>query len=1205
ASLENGSVFKNMDEEMQKAFSGIRQSLDFTDIKTEDQLLEVEMSLNNLLKACANGDVDINNISKALENANKEFAKSGDAEKYSKNIDKIISDLEKATGKDFSMLKDVFEGMDTSILKGKDALDEFLRAYGKTKSDLDNNDGFAKALANQKRQIEQTIEELNSVSGDAEIDLELAYNIINNNELPGEIRDMVRVLINKGNNSTEVVQFAQELLVDISDGNINVDDANKKIEEKFGEGAFEITPDILLSDSTKVAGVETVIKQLTDKFGEIPPVVKTVIEAEGVTAYNSANEIRETYEGIPKEVRTVMSTNGTETLADIININNMLGVLPQNIVMDILTNFPEVIQGAGSVEEIISSLPPSVLMEIQSNYPEVVEGSKAIQDAINNIPATKESTVSVKEEVQKNPSGIFDKLFGKNKSNLNATATVTTQVNNAKALTDVEDKIKRLTANGKAVQLKADATDVDKKTKDSQKKVDDIKQKSPAKINVDNVSANNRLKTTKGHLDEIKSKSVSVTVNTNYKTTGTKPPEAPKVGRAVPMTYDVTPIVQSSEINANEISLLSNTPQVLDSASAPSPMPRGYSDPLETFKYGLNHYIELENQLKKISSQLSIIDEKAKNAFGEEKINYLNQQIDLLSQQKRIQEQLSSEYKNQQQALKNNLSSHGILFDSNGNISNYHSKLVAMNKEYDRLNDIAKSANEASSSYKGDNDGERDRLSNASKVASENASKYKDSLDELKKKMDEYLSLTFDDIPKAQEEWEKLNSSINDTKDSIEELHRNQALFSHQNQVTELEYEYDKLADKIDLIDEKIKNAYGQDKLRLIEQQISLMKQQQDIQKNLIDSYQKQAEIYRNDLSKYGFKFDGEGDVTNIDETLNSFKNHEDLEKVKKLLEDYIKIQRDELPDAAKEWEKLNSAIKDAYKDQLDITKNMEDEITKIYKEQVEKRKKLIDEELKKRLDALDKEKKAYQDYRDEVDYQNDYEDQLKKINDLQAEYDKLSGDNSLGSKKKLEELLKQIEEENKKLEGLVQDKIDNDINDMFDKENDRLEQEAEDAKDQLDKDFSDEKIQELVKSALNTGVFESIDGTMRSLQDVMLEFCDEYGEGLSVIGNQIKNEMIANLEIAKDTMKELANIMKELDLNQYSYSMGRMSTSSIPDMSRYISSNSNTQTVQFNSPLINIEGNVDQGVMSNLESMEGRIVDKVCKEIISKTNGR
>ncbi|MGL4802043.1 MAG: phage tail tape measure protein, partial [Cetobacterium sp.] len=46
ASLENGSVFKNMDEEMQKAFSGIRQSLDFTDIKTEDQLLEVEMSLN-------------------------------------------------------------------------------------------------------------------------------------------------------------------------------------------------------------------------------------------------------------------------------------------------------------------------------------------------------------------------------------------------------------------------------------------------------------------------------------------------------------------------------------------------------------------------------------------------------------------------------------------------------------------------------------------------------------------------------------------------------------------------------------------------------------------------------------------------------------------------------------------------------------------------------------------------------------------------------------------------------------------------------------------------------------------------------------------------------------------------------------------------------------------------------------------------------
>lgn len=445
ASLENSSTFKGMDAELQGKFSNLKNSLDFSDIKTEDELLEVEMALSNLMKAAANGDVNIDKISKSLEKANTEFAKTGDAEKYGQAIDKIISDLEKATGKDFSMLKDVFEGMDTSILKGKDALDEFLRAYGKTKADLDNNDGFAKALANQKRQIEQAIEELNGITGDAELDLELAYNIINNNELPMQLRDMVRVLLNKGHNSTEVVKFAQELLVDISDGKINIEEANKKIEDKFGEGAFEITPEILLSDDTKIAGIERVIEQLTDKFGEVPPVVKTVIEAEGITAYSQARLVLETYNSIPEEVRTTMSTNGLETLSDIINVQNMLELLPTDVVMNIVSNFPDVISGAGNVQEIINSLPSSVLLEIQSNYPEVVEKSKLLQDAIDKIPASKESVVSVKEEVSKSPNSIFDRLFGKGKDTMTATAVINAQVNNLQALEETENIINRLT----------------------------------------------------------------------------------------------------------------------------------------------------------------------------------------------------------------------------------------------------------------------------------------------------------------------------------------------------------------------------------------------------------------------------------------------------------------------------------------------------------------------------------------------------------------------------------------------------------------------------------------------------------------------------------------------------------------------------------------------------------------------------------------
>ena len=215
----------------------------------------------------------------------------------------------------------------------------------------------------------------------------------------------------------------------------------------------------------------------------------------------------------------------------------------------------------------------------------------------------------------------------------------------------------------------------------------------------------------------------------------------------------------------------------------------------------------------------------------------------------------------QQQALKSFLSGKGIKFDSDGNISNYHTKLVAMNKELERLEEVSKKASEASSNYKGDNDGERDRLSNISKQASDNLSKYKDTYDELKKAMDEYLSLTFTDIPKASEEWQSLQNEIIDTSNAIEELNRNQKLFSHQNKIKELEYEYDKLADKIDIINKKLDNSYGAYKLNLIKDQISLLKEQQKIQDKIVNSLNNQVNIYKNYLSSYGFKFDANNDA--------------------------------------------------------------------------------------------------------------------------------------------------------------------------------------------------------------------------------------------------------------------------------------------------------------------------------------------------------
>lgn len=401
----------------------------------------------------------------------------------------------------------------------------------------------------------------------------------------------------------------------------------------------------------------------------------------------------------------------------------------------------------------------------------------------------------------------------------------------------------------------------------------------------------------------------------------------------------------------------------------------------------------------------------------------------------------------------------------------------------------------------------------------------------------------------------------------------------------------------MDIIDIKLKHAIGTEKLDLLDKQIKLLEEQRDIQSYLIKEYEKMALIYQKDLKNFGIKFDINGDITNLDEVLNKYQDHRDIEKLKNLVDEYLEIQRDKIPDVQKEWESLNSAIKDAYKDQLYTTKEIEDKILSVYKKQLEERKKLIKEELDAKLKALKKEQEAYNKYREEADYKREYEDQLEVIKDLEKKIEIAKKDTSLSGQKKLQELLKDLADEQKKLEDLVQDKIDSDVNDMFDKESDRLEEEAEKLKENLDEQFSDERLQQIVKDALTNGVFIDIDGNIRDLQDTLLEFEDKFGEGMTAIGSIIKSELVTNLEIAKDAMKELNNILGELDLEKFATSSYSLDMSMMGRVRSVPEPNSNS--VNFNSPLIVIEGNVDSNVIEDLEKISKEIEENVVRNIV------
>ena len=66
------------------------------------------------------------------------------------------------------------------------------------------------------------------------------------------------------------------------------------------------------------------------------------------------------------------------------------------------------------------------------------------------------------------------------------------------------------------------------------------------------------------------------------------------------------------------------------------------------------------------------------------------------------------------------------------------------------------------------------------------------------------------------------------------------------------------------------------------------------------------------------------------------------------------------------------------------------------------------------RIKLLEKEKKAYQDMRDEQDYEKSINEQTKEIADLQKKLETARKDNSIAGLKRQSEILKEIEEAQK-----------------------------------------------------------------------------------------------------------------------------------------------------------------------------------------------
>ena len=600
-------------------------------------------------------------------------------------------------------------------------------------------------------------------------------------------------------------------------------------------------------------------------------------------------------------------------------------------------------------------------------------------------------------------------------------------------------------------------------------------------------------------------------------------------------------------------------------------------DILDALKFDINRLQELDNTIARISHSIEVLDKRLDNSVGSERISFLQRQNTELKKRIKLNEELLKQKKKEKDIYKQELKKKGIKFTKDDNIQNYEETMLKLKREMEKLDEASEKAS--------DKESKRNE-------------KRKKEIEELIKLMEAFNKIVYGDIFDIESSIVEDSSQIEENELEIKQIEYEKWVVGLESAFKNVNKELQKLTNQLDMLDVKMEHAWGKEKLDLMQKQIDLIKQSQSALRDNLTVMQSAQNSAKEKLIEYGFKFNSNGDIENFVEQMNHLKDtSKEFDTIQGLVDGYFDLYLEQIPEAERELAEFTNQIKDIYKEQLNATKELEDKIIDMYKKQLEERKKLIDEELEKRLDALKKEQDAYKRAREEQDYKNDFNEQADKVKELEKQIEYARKDTSLTGQKKLKELLKQLEEEKKKLDEITQDRIDQQVDNAFKDEEDRLEQGAEDEKDRLDKEFTDEELLKKAQEAIKNGLFVSIDGEVQNLQSALLEYIDKWEEGLSATGAIIKSEWITNLEIATDVAGKLSDILDNIGL-------GSLNTNDV-----YTKSDKNVETnsrnlgtsINYNEPLVIVQGNVDNNNIKQIERTINEAIDRNNREILRK----
>ena len=576
--------------------------------------------------------------------------------------------------------------------------------------------------------------------------------------------------------------------------------------------------------------------------------------------------------------------------------------------------------------------------------------------------------------------------------------------------------------------------------------------------------------------------------------------------------------------------------------------------------YTLNDAItDVENALSKLQAEREKIT--TKSAYKKS----MQKEIDLINQQIKALQNLNKEQTKERNEIKNTLSKNGFKFDSTGDITNYASRLKALQND----------ANSKSGDKK------------------ESAIAQVENLVEL---IERYNELNDSAIPET-------NIEIIELQNSIAEL--NKELAENMKDIEALGDRYFNVARKIASVDNALTmNGLLQDstedeerRIELMREEQKLMKQKQQYLKEQKSVAQSEANELMKELKAQGVKFGNSGNIVRYDEMMKDLtikanslvgdaqdESVEDAQELLELIEKYVELTEGTIPELDQSWQEYANSIEEVNKEIEEMYHAHQETAVQTQKDIASAYEHYLTERYNKVKEALQEEQDLYNKAYDEENYQRQLKEQQRALDEIAQQIAIYSRDTSQAGKLKLQQLQEEYLEQQEAINDMIRENEKSLVDDRFAEEQEALDKE-------LELLTSPEHLIQVVNDAIGSGLI-TIGDQVLSLNTVMSNWLNETGDGLYALGGELKTELIDNLQNAKDILGDMG-LLKNGSI-------------SLASSQALLGSLSNTgalsSSVTFNAPLMTIEGNVDPTVMPELKSelakLEQTILTKIAKSM-------